>query len=159
MHKLTYHCILLDIFTQSIIKKNSLVFFLFLVLSGKTNKPFFSWNKHHWKGVVSPCMFLANNYQLFSSHASPSISNAYHHCFELSVLTANDFPVCDVFEFIISDPFIINLRHCFGRASCIMLNKGRLIVDAVSTLDIILRSKSTKMKAELKPLVLSSHLF
>lgn len=45
------------------------------------------------------------------------------------------------------------------RASCIMLNKGKHIVDAVSTLDIILQGKSTKMKAELKPLVLSSHLF
>ncbi|RVW72288.1 Plastidial pyruvate kinase 4, chloroplastic [Vitis vinifera] len=38
------------------------------------------------------------------------------------------------------------------RASCIMLNKGKHIVDAVSTLDIILQGKSTKMKAELKPL-------
>ncbi|KAM7463699.1 hypothetical protein LguiA_031820 [Lonicera macranthoides] len=45
------------------------------------------------------------------------------------------------------------------RASCIMLNKGRHIVEAVSTLDTILRTSSTKVKAELKPLVLSSHLY
>ncbi|XP_057950415.1 plastidial pyruvate kinase 4, chloroplastic [Malania oleifera] len=45
------------------------------------------------------------------------------------------------------------------RASCIMLNKGKNILEAVSTLDTILHSSSTKMKAELKPLVLSSHLF
>ncbi|XP_021300591.1 plastidial pyruvate kinase 4, chloroplastic [Herrania umbratica] len=45
------------------------------------------------------------------------------------------------------------------RASCIMLNKGRHIVQAVSTLDSILRANSKEMKAKLKPLVLSSHLF
>ncbi|KAM7467709.1 hypothetical protein LguiB_015271 [Lonicera macranthoides] len=45
------------------------------------------------------------------------------------------------------------------RASCVMLNKGRHIVEAVSTLDTILRTSSTKVKAELKPLVLSSHLY
>ncbi|KAK6250716.1 hypothetical protein SCA6_004721 [Theobroma cacao] len=45
------------------------------------------------------------------------------------------------------------------RASCIMLNKGRHIVQAVSTLDSILRANSKEMKAEWKPLVLSSHLF
>ncbi|XWS50384.1 hypothetical protein CRYUN_Cryun12cG0083400 [Craigia yunnanensis] len=45
------------------------------------------------------------------------------------------------------------------RASCIMLNKGKHIVEAVSTLDNILNANSKKMKAEVKPLVLSSHLF
>ncbi|KAK9292048.1 hypothetical protein L1049_020002 [Liquidambar formosana] len=45
------------------------------------------------------------------------------------------------------------------RASCIMLNKGKHILEAVSTLDTILHSNSTKMKAKLKPLVLLSHLF
>ncbi|KAF6140862.1 hypothetical protein GIB67_042275 [Kingdonia uniflora] len=45
------------------------------------------------------------------------------------------------------------------RASCIMLNKGKYITEAVSTLDSILSSSSsTKMKAELKPLVLSNRL-
>ncbi|OVA15293.1 Pyruvate kinase [Macleaya cordata] len=42
------------------------------------------------------------------------------------------------------------------RASCIMLNKGKYITGAVSTLDSILCSGSKKMKAELKPLLLSS---
>ncbi|KAL7003585.1 pyruvate kinase [Sarracenia purpurea var. burkii] len=45
------------------------------------------------------------------------------------------------------------------RASCIMLNKGKYILEAISTLDTILHATSTKVKAELKPLVLSSHLF
>uniref|UniRef100_A0A5B6ZW92 pyruvate kinase n=1 Tax=Davidia involucrata TaxID=16924 RepID=A0A5B6ZW92_DAVIN len=45
------------------------------------------------------------------------------------------------------------------RASCVMLNKGKHILEAVSTLDTILHSSSAKVKAELKPLVLSSHLF
>ncbi|GMI63376.1 hypothetical protein like AT3G49160 [Hibiscus trionum] len=45
------------------------------------------------------------------------------------------------------------------RASCIMLNKGRHIVEAVSTLDNILNSNSKQMKAEVKSLVPSSHLF
>ncbi|CAK9187734.1 unnamed protein product [Ilex paraguariensis] len=45
------------------------------------------------------------------------------------------------------------------RASCIMLNKGKHILEAVSTLDSILSGCSTKVKADLKPLVLSSHLF
>ncbi|XWS37959.1 hypothetical protein CRYUN_Cryun19dG0089700 [Craigia yunnanensis] len=45
------------------------------------------------------------------------------------------------------------------RASCIMLNKGKHIVEAVSTLDNILNANSKQMKAQVKPLVLSSHLF
>ncbi|KAK2660784.1 hypothetical protein Ddye_007317 [Dipteronia dyeriana] len=45
------------------------------------------------------------------------------------------------------------------RASCVMLNKGQNIVEAVSTLDTILHIKTTKMKADLKPLLLSRHLF
>nr|AQP26305.1 pyruvate kinase [Diospyros kaki] len=45
------------------------------------------------------------------------------------------------------------------RASCIMLNKGTHILEAVSTLDTILHSKSTKVKAELKPFTVSSQLF
>ncbi|XP_039035636.1 plastidial pyruvate kinase 4, chloroplastic-like [Hibiscus syriacus] len=45
------------------------------------------------------------------------------------------------------------------RASCIMLNKGRHIVEAVSTLDNILNSNSKQMKAEVRSLVPSSHLF
>ncbi|XVF12639.1 hypothetical protein REPUB_Repub08aG0136300 [Reevesia pubescens] len=45
------------------------------------------------------------------------------------------------------------------RASCIMLNKGRHIVEAVSTLDNILNTNAKQMKAEVKQLVLSSHLF
>ncbi|XP_058100372.1 plastidial pyruvate kinase 4, chloroplastic [Magnolia sinica] len=47
------------------------------------------------------------------------------------------------------------------RASCIMLNKGKHIVEAVSTLDSIAQSCSSrrkKMKPELKPLVPSSNL-
>ncbi|XP_077226998.1 pyruvate kinase family protein isoform X2 [Tasmannia lanceolata] len=45
------------------------------------------------------------------------------------------------------------------RANCIMLNKGKYILEGVSTLDSILHSNSTKkMNAELKPLVLSSNL-
>ncbi|PIA34648.1 hypothetical protein AQUCO_03700139v1 [Aquilegia coerulea] len=43
------------------------------------------------------------------------------------------------------------------RASCIMLNKGKFITEAVSTLDSMLRVNTEKVKAELKPLVLSSH--
>ncbi|XVF10036.1 hypothetical protein REPUB_Repub07fG0149200 [Reevesia pubescens] len=45
------------------------------------------------------------------------------------------------------------------RASCIMLNKGRHIVEAVSTLDNILNANSKQMKAEVKSLVMCSHLF
>ncbi|KAE8694699.1 Plastidial pyruvate kinase 4 [Hibiscus syriacus] len=45
------------------------------------------------------------------------------------------------------------------RASCIMLNKGRHIVEAVSTLDNILNSNSKQMKAEVRSLVPSNHLF
>ncbi|KAF8379686.1 hypothetical protein HHK36_029130 [Tetracentron sinense] len=46
------------------------------------------------------------------------------------------------------------------RTSCIMLNKGKHILEAVSTLDAILHgSSSTKVKAVLKSLVPSSHLF
>ncbi|KAK4493403.1 hypothetical protein RD792_017696 [Penstemon davidsonii] len=41
------------------------------------------------------------------------------------------------------------------RASCVMLNKGKNILKAVSTLDIILNSQHSKAKAELKPLMLS----
>eukprot|EP00262_Sarcandra_glabra_P002876 TRINITY_DN13268_c0_g1_i1.p1 TRINITY_DN13268_c0_g1~~TRINITY_DN13268_c0_g1_i1.p1 ORF type:complete len:771 (-),score=101.70 TRINITY_DN13268_c0_g1_i1:125-2437(-) len=46
------------------------------------------------------------------------------------------------------------------RASCIMLNKGKYVVEAISTLDSMLRNGSTKRSpmADLKPLVLSSHL-
>ncbi|KAL1552761.1 pyruvate kinase [Salvia divinorum] len=40
------------------------------------------------------------------------------------------------------------------RASCVMLNKGKHIAKAVSTLDTILNSQFTNAKAELKPLVL-----
>ncbi|KAI3965987.1 hypothetical protein MKX01_010944 [Papaver californicum] len=43
------------------------------------------------------------------------------------------------------------------RASCIMLNKGKYITGAVSTLDSILRSSgSQKMKSKLKPLLVQS---
>ncbi|XP_042503707.1 plastidial pyruvate kinase 4, chloroplastic isoform X2 [Macadamia integrifolia] len=45
------------------------------------------------------------------------------------------------------------------RASCIMLNKGKHISEAVSALDSILHCNSKKVKAKLKPLVMSSHLF
>lgn len=44
------------------------------------------------------------------------------------------------------------------RASCVMLNKGEHIAKAVSTLDTILNSQNTNAKAELKPLMLFSHL-
>ncbi|XP_071705799.1 plastidial pyruvate kinase 4, chloroplastic [Rutidosis leptorrhynchoides] len=49
---------------------------------------------------------------------------------------------------------------CGTRASCIMLNKGKHILEAITTLDIILKSSSssTKVKAQVKPLVLSNHL-
>ncbi|KAD7480497.1 hypothetical protein E3N88_03633 [Mikania micrantha] len=49
---------------------------------------------------------------------------------------------------------------CGRRASCIMLNKGKHILEAIATLDTILRSSSTiaKVKAEVKPLVISNHL-
>eukprot|EP01018_Ginkgo_biloba_P004415 Gb_41055 [translate_table: standard] len=46
-----------------------------------------------------------------------------------------------------------------GRADCIMMNKGRYIVKAVSTLESILRNTSMRqpnLKAVLKPLLLSS---
>ncbi|GER46699.1 spermidine synthase [Striga asiatica] len=42
------------------------------------------------------------------------------------------------------------------RASCVMLNKGKHIVEAVSTLDTILNSQCARAKTELKPLILSS---
>ncbi|KAL2550662.1 Plastidial pyruvate kinase 4 [Forsythia ovata] len=45
------------------------------------------------------------------------------------------------------------------RLSCVMLNKGKHIVEAVSTLDTILSGKYKKAKAELKPLLLSSHVY
>ncbi|GJT38644.1 putative reverse transcriptase domain-containing protein [Tanacetum coccineum] len=41
---------------------------------------------------------------------------------------------------------------CGRRASCIMLNKGKHILEAIDTLDTILKSSSTNMKAEAKPL-------
>ncbi|CAA3008033.1 plastidial pyruvate kinase 4, chloroplastic [Olea europaea subsp. europaea] len=44
------------------------------------------------------------------------------------------------------------------RISCVMLNKGKHIAEAVSTLVTILSSKYNKTKAELKPLLLSSHI-
>ncbi|KAF9597767.1 hypothetical protein IFM89_021534 [Coptis chinensis] len=44
------------------------------------------------------------------------------------------------------------------RASCIMLNKGKYLAEAVSTLDSMVRINSKKMKPELKPLVLSSNV-
>ncbi|CAA0824670.1 Plastidial pyruvate kinase 4- chloroplastic [Striga hermonthica] len=44
------------------------------------------------------------------------------------------------------------------RASCVMLNKGKHIVEAVSTLDTILNSQCATAKTELKPLILSSRL-
>ncbi|XP_047967219.1 plastidial pyruvate kinase 4, chloroplastic-like isoform X2 [Salvia hispanica] len=40
------------------------------------------------------------------------------------------------------------------RASCVMLNKGKHIAEAVSTLDTILNSQCMNAKAELKPLML-----
>ncbi|KAJ0053649.1 hypothetical protein Pint_03386 [Pistacia integerrima] len=45
------------------------------------------------------------------------------------------------------------------RASCVMLNKGKYIVEAVSTLDTILHLNTYQTKAELKPLLLWSHFF
>lgn len=45
------------------------------------------------------------------------------------------------------------------RTSCIMLNKGKCIVEAVSFLHRILSNHSTKSDAEFKPLALSSHDF
>ncbi|KAL3630685.1 hypothetical protein CASFOL_023669 [Castilleja foliolosa] len=46
-----------------------------------------------------------------------------------------------------------------GRStSCVMLNKGKHIVKAVSTLDTILNSQCTEAKAELKPLILTSRV-
>ncbi|KAL6508341.1 hypothetical protein OROHE_021883 [Orobanche hederae] len=44
------------------------------------------------------------------------------------------------------------------RASCVMLNKGKHIVQAVSTLDTLLNSQCSKAKAEMKPLMLSSRV-
>ncbi|KAJ7965376.1 Pyruvate kinase [Quillaja saponaria] len=44
------------------------------------------------------------------------------------------------------------------RTSCIMLNKGKNIVEAVSFLDTILVKSSKEMKAKLKPLLLSGHM-
>ncbi|XP_024959599.1 plastidial pyruvate kinase 4, chloroplastic [Cynara cardunculus var. scolymus] len=49
---------------------------------------------------------------------------------------------------------------CGRRASCIMLNKGKHILEAIATLDTILKnSRSTKVKPEVRHLVLSNHLF
>ncbi|KAJ9539592.1 hypothetical protein OSB04_026098 [Centaurea solstitialis] len=49
---------------------------------------------------------------------------------------------------------------CGRRASCIMLNKGKHILEAIATLDTMLKnSSSTKVKPEVRPLVLSNHLF
>ncbi|XP_068665479.1 plastidial pyruvate kinase 4, chloroplastic isoform X2 [Aristolochia californica] len=47
-----------------------------------------------------------------------------------------------------------------SRANCIMLNKGKYVVEAISTLAAILRNMSAKKKvtADLKPLLLSSRL-
>ncbi|KAL3574818.1 hypothetical protein D5086_022919 [Populus alba] len=43
------------------------------------------------------------------------------------------------------------------RVKCVMLNKGKHIVKAVSTLDNILHSKSAERKVDVKPVILSSH--
>lgn len=43
------------------------------------------------------------------------------------------------------------------RLKCVMLNKGKHIVKAVSTLDNILHSKSAERKVDVKPVILSSH--
>lgn len=45
-----------------------------------------------------------------------------------------------------------------NRVSCVMLNKGKHVVEAVSTLDKILHPKATRMRADLKPILLCSHL-
>ncbi|KAL3653612.1 hypothetical protein CASFOL_003293 [Castilleja foliolosa] len=45
-----------------------------------------------------------------------------------------------------------------GRRTSVMLNKGKHVVKAVSTLDTILNSQSAKAKAELKPLILTSRV-
>lgn len=42
---------------------------------------------------------------------------------------------------------------CGRRASCIMLNKGKHILEAIATLDTILKGNSTKVKADVRPLV------
>uniref|UniRef100_UPI001CB89F7D plastidial pyruvate kinase 4, chloroplastic n=1 Tax=Erigeron canadensis TaxID=72917 RepID=UPI001CB89F7D len=47
---------------------------------------------------------------------------------------------------------------CGRRASCIMLNKGKHILEAIDALNTILKSSSTKVKTEVEPLALSSHL-
>lgn len=44
------------------------------------------------------------------------------------------------------------------RASCVMLNKGKHIVEAVSVLDTILHAKLTYTRPELRPISLSGHL-
>lgn len=44
------------------------------------------------------------------------------------------------------------------RTSCVMLNKGKHILQAVSTLDTILNSHCAKTKPELKPLMFSSNV-
>ncbi|XP_073292928.1 plastidial pyruvate kinase 4, chloroplastic-like [Primulina huaijiensis] len=44
------------------------------------------------------------------------------------------------------------------RTSCVMLNKGKHILKAVSTLDTILNSQCSKTQPELKPLMLSSNV-
>ncbi|KAK2996467.1 hypothetical protein RJ639_024940, partial [Escallonia herrerae] len=49
-------------------------------------------------------------------------------------------------------------NYGYGRASCIMLNKGKHLVEAVSTLNTILKGSSKKVNAELKPLVISRRL-
>ncbi|KAJ0099969.1 hypothetical protein Patl1_20332 [Pistacia atlantica] len=45
------------------------------------------------------------------------------------------------------------------RASCVMLNKGKYIVEAVSTLDTILYLNTSQTKADLRPLLLWSHFY
>ncbi|XP_047341874.1 plastidial pyruvate kinase 4, chloroplastic [Impatiens glandulifera] len=42
------------------------------------------------------------------------------------------------------------------RANCIMINKGKFVIEAVETLDDILQNKSNKVKTEFKPLVLQT---
>ncbi|KAI4307130.1 hypothetical protein L6164_030349 [Bauhinia variegata] len=44
------------------------------------------------------------------------------------------------------------------RASCIMLNKGKNIVEATTFLDTVLQNSSKKMKAKLKPLMLNNQI-
>ncbi|KAK9094175.1 hypothetical protein Scep_025644 [Stephania cephalantha] len=48
---------------------------------------------------------------------------------------------------------------CGKRASCIMLNKGKYIAEAVAALDSILDTNSSRIKTKLKPLVPSSNIY